>query len=270
MDNNQLMLLKTPLDFIVSYKQGKYKFLDLDSEQLFLKNKKKLGKKWYWYNGPQIKYKINKQGFRMDKDFEDVNLDNYFLSIGCSFAFGLGMPYEELYTNLVAKETNTDSVLLANTGQGMDTFFHNFFVWVSRYKKLPKFVLLAHSTSERKTYWVGNNSRLYEVYTGHHINGKRQSSYKEYLRYESYSFFDYRVKHAAIKSFCNSNNIPLIEFSGFSDELLVSLDVQFLRDTTESKPLARDHHSINNQLVTHPGYDYQSNVLNYVKEKLSL
>lgn len=261
--------LKQSLEPIQSYSAGVYKFLEPDSEKRFHKNRKKLGKDWYWFNGPDITYNINNDGFRMNKDFKDVDFNNYFLSIGCSYAFGIGMPYDSLYTSIIAKETNSDAVLLANPGHGMDTFFHNFFVWIETYKKLPNFVILGHTSTERKTFWIGDDRYSYETFISGHTKGKRSRSYKEYLLYETHSCFDYRTKHLAIKNFCKSNNIPLIEFTGFSEPLFDSLNIPDLKANCIA-PLARDHLYNGDVLATHPGYDYQENVINYVKGKLGL
>lgn len=241
-------------------------FYPSDSEKLFHKNKKNLSKDWFWHNGPEITYNINNDGFRMDKDFKDVNLDNYFLSIGCSFAFGIGMPYEELYTNLIAKQTKIDPVLLANGGHGMDTFFHNFFAWVENFpNKLPKFVILAHTSIDRKTFYTMNGN--ISIQTSQVMQKSRKRSFMEYLNYEIKELIDYKLKHIAIKKYCQSVNIPLIEFSCFPDSAeKLGLDYLLFTEENDKLPLARDW----NWPGVHPGYDYQRRVCEYVKGKLGL
>ena len=242
-----------------------FNFYPSDTEKLFKKNRKKLGKDWFWHNGPKITYNINNDGFRMNKDFKDVNFDNYFLSIGCSFAFGIGMPHEELYTTLIAEEINTDAVLLANPGNGMDTFFHNFFAWMENYgSKLPKFIILSHAPLDRKTFYVENGNT--SMQTSQMMQRLRKRSFLEYLKYEIDEIVDYRLKHIAIKKYCQSVNIPLIEFTCFPDSAeKLNLDLLFFREDNDKLPLARDW----NWPGVHPGYSYQNKVYNYVLEKIN-
>lgn len=252
--------------FIANHGAGNtFKFFPSDSEKLFHKNKKKLSKDWFWHSGPEITYNINNDGFRMDKDFKDVNLDNYFLSIGCSFAFGIGMPYEELYTNLIAKQTNIDPVLLANGGNGMDTFYHNFFAWMENYSnKPPKFVILAHTSLDRKTLYIKNGKCVMQ--TSGLIHKERKQSFLEYLNYEIEELVDYKLKHIAIKKYCQAANIKLIEFASFPDSAeKINLEYVDFHLSTDKLPLARDWRWPG----VHPGYDYQRRVCEYVMEKLN-
>lgn len=240
-------------------------FFPGDTKELFEKNRKNLDKSWYWHNGPKITYKINNDGFRMDKDFDEIVKENYFLSIGCSFAFGIGMPYEELYTNLLAKDLNMNSVLLANPGMGMDAFFHNFFVWIEKYKKTPpKFVILVHTSLDRKTFYLEHNS--YVSQTTMHPRLERNKSFKEYITHEYDELIDYKLKNLSIKNYCHAAKIKLIEFSSFEDcvEKLQLDHVDFYK-AEDNVPFARDF----SKLGVHPGYGYQTRVFNYLKKQLT-
>ena len=114
--------------FISDITPGEYEYLLGDTKQLYKFNFKNLPKDWYWREHSHlVNYKINKQSFRGDKDFEDIDLENYCISLGCSYAFGQGMPFDETYSFKIAQQKNVDLVLLASPGHGFDTFFHNFF-----------------------------------------------------------------------------------------------------------------------------------------------
>lgn len=245
---------------------GIYSFDGSDTQELYDQNRQTLGPEWFWYDGPHIDYRINAQGFRMLKDFESIDLNRYFLSIGCSFARGNGMPFEETYAHRLSVDLGLDLVSLTNPGHGMDTFFHNFFMWVDTYRKLPKFVLLGHSNPHRKTYWIDD---LWTTYKPAEPGRYRDHSYKEFVQYESKELFDYRIKLRAIKAFCRSHDIPLIEFTGFEDEFLAHLGIPNLHTDQLGLPMARDYRYSDGVLSAHPGYEYQLNVVEYVKTQLS-
>lgn len=257
---------------IGSHLPGSFNFMFGDSEELFRENKTRLDKSWHWYNSEgRITYNINSSGFRMNKELDQIDLDNYFISLGCSFAFGLGLPHNDIYTQVLSQRLGCDAVLLATPGHGMDTFFHNFFTWIETYKKPPKFVILGHSSADRKTYWFNDIPVMY--ISDHFKNsGKhRDVTYKEFLLYETSLYVDYKVKRLAIKSYCDSSNIPFIEFTGFQKQkLLNDLGISYLNVDRVNLPMARDRHIKDGLIITHPGYEFQQNVVRYVLQELNI
>lgn len=245
---------------------GTYRFDGIDTEELYNNNRQILGPSWFWYDGPEIEYRINAQGFRMLKDFGEIDLDCYFLSIGCSFAFGEAMPFEETYAHQLSTQLGIDLVSLSNPEHGIDTFFHNFFMWVDTYQKLPKFVLFGHSDPYRKTYWIDD---LWTTYKPAEPGRYRDQSYKEFVQFESTYLFDYRIKLTAIKTYCESHNIKFIEFTGFDNEFLTQMGIPNLNTNLQGLPRARDYRYRDGILYAHPGYEYQLNVAEYVKTQLS-
>lgn len=254
--------------FIAGPRQGEYNYLYSDSERLYKHNLKTLPNDWYWReHGHRVIYKINKQGFRMEKNFEDIDLENYSISLGCSYALGQGMPFDETYSFKITQQQNVDLVLLANAGHGFDTFFHNFFLFIETYKKLPKFVLIGHTTPERKTYWVKNS---FFEYTPESIHKIREKTYREFLTFEANFFHDFQIKRLSMINFLKTNNIPYLEFTGMPDVVLYEhLNIPCRNDLkTHHKPLARDHQLYKGLLATHPGFEYQESVINYFNETI--
>jgi hypothetical protein len=74
-----------------------------DDEKMYLKNKKELGKEWYYYD-KKIEYKYNSWGYRT-KEFDDVNED-YILTFGCSFTEGIGLDYNDMWSTKLSKKLN--------------------------------------------------------------------------------------------------------------------------------------------------------------------
>lgn len=130
-----------------------FDFISCDSEELFLKNKKDLGPEWYYYD-KELKYRYNSWGYRT-KEFDDLD-ENYFITFGCSFTEGVGLLDEDLWTNKLSKELNTDVFNLAQGGTGVNFSTTNTVLLIDFLRKnkknLPKFVVYQLSFNHRTFY----------------------------------------------------------------------------------------------------------------------
>jgi hypothetical protein len=82
------------------------------------------------------KYKKNKYGFR-DKDFENVT---DFLFAGCSQTFGVGIPEEAIWGNLIANKLNLDPANISTPGAGVDYIINTIFAYFKNFGH-PKYLL---------------------------------------------------------------------------------------------------------------------------------
>jgi hypothetical protein len=80
----------------------------------------------------------NSSGFRMTKELEDIDLDNYCLFAGSSHTVGVGVEIEQRYSHLVSAVLKCDEVNLGVGGGGIDTVEHNLLSWFMHTKKEPK------------------------------------------------------------------------------------------------------------------------------------
>lgn len=130
-----------------------FDFISCDSEDLFLKNKDKFGSEWYYYNKP-IEYKYNSWGYRT-KEFSDLNED-YFITFGCSFTEGVGLFYDDMWSNKLSRELGLDVFNLAQGGTGVDFSTTNTILLTDYLRKnnknLPKFVIYQLSFNHRTSY----------------------------------------------------------------------------------------------------------------------
>lgn len=211
---------------------GVFNFYDPDSEEHFEKNKSLYGKDWanYWNNRP-ITYKINSLGYRMN-EIEEINQNNYILTLGCSNTFGIGIPLEETWAYKLSKHLSADLINGSAPGSSNELVLINL-IRVLTNLKLPKLVVVDWTQVNRKLFWENNKLvfHLPHCYLGRNnvINKdkknwfkeiKWESSYNEYLinEKEVYSAFD-EIKNQVV-GLCKVNNIPLwmiTQFGGYGN-----------------------------------------------------
>jgi hypothetical protein len=123
-------------------------FFQTDTEDLFEKNLKKVSLDWEYRTKP-ITYKFNKLGHRAI-ELEELDLNNYFLTTGCSQTQGVGLRLEDTYSHVVSKELNKPYYNLALAGSGNDLIFYNLINWLTIFpNNQPKFILLQWSEDLR-------------------------------------------------------------------------------------------------------------------------
>lgn len=89
-----------------------------DTLESFTKNKKKLGKDWYYYD-KQIEYSYNEQGFR-NKSFNDVKWEDSIVFFGCSNVAGTGHLLEDTMPYKLEQVLGIPVVNMGISGGGVD------------------------------------------------------------------------------------------------------------------------------------------------------
>jgi hypothetical protein len=123
-----------------------------DNEKMYLNNKKKLGKEWYYYD-KKIEYKYNSWGYRT-KEFDNLN-DDYILTLGCSFTEGIGLDYDDMWSTKLSKKLNLDVFNMGMGGTGVDFQFYNTTLihnHILKKNKPPKLVIYQWPFEHRTTY----------------------------------------------------------------------------------------------------------------------
>lgn len=115
-------------------------FVGGDTEEIYLKNLKQQPKDWY-YNNKKIEYNFNECGHRC-KSIKEIDFDNYFLVAGCSHSQGVGLELEKTFPWLLANQLDCDYYNLSISASGIDVVEHNLLIWLSKFEKLPKFLLI--------------------------------------------------------------------------------------------------------------------------------
>jgi hypothetical protein len=179
-----------------------------DNEELYLKNKKRFGKSWYYYDNP-IKYNINSMGYRMP-EFDKINWDNYILFLGCSFTVGIGLHLENTFPYIVSKKLNCDYVNGAIGGSSPDFAVNNLIHFLNRAEKLPKSVVITWPDTSRTMYWGPGGFPVFKLPNLNNA-GTFVNSYKEFLLSSSNMFTKFKYNVETVKLICSSANIKLVE-----------------------------------------------------------
>jgi hypothetical protein len=93
--------------------------------------------KWQY---DQFDYVVNKHGFR----FEETPAETDLAVFGCSFTFGMGLPNEMLWHNILAKEMNTSCLNFGMCGASIKSMIDVFCI-VSKHIKIRRAVFLLSS-----------------------------------------------------------------------------------------------------------------------------
>ena len=91
----------------------------------------------------------NSSGFRMTKELEDIDLDNYCLFLGSSHTEGVGVEIEQRYSTLVSAVLKCEEVNLSVGGGGIDAVEHNLLSWFMHTKKEPKHIIIEWPAYQR-------------------------------------------------------------------------------------------------------------------------
>ncbi len=165
-DNSNPGVSATPLKWLKHQKKGKKPywttgFLGLDTDDKTENMKRHIGEQWKYYNVP-IEYRLNKQGFRCDTDFDEVDWRNSYVITGCSHTFGIGQYMNETMGEILSKKLNAPVINLSVGGTGNDTIMHNFVHLCRKYGK-PKGIFVLWTYPYRFTKNIGYQREGYDA-----------------------------------------------------------------------------------------------------------
>jgi hypothetical protein len=204
-------LIKTP--YLTEYGINT-PYIHADSKELHDINKKRLGPYWKWYNNDNFTYNFNSYGYRMDKELDDVNFDNYIAFFGCSYTVGVGLPLKETYAYRVASELGVDYVNAALGGGSPMFVYNNFIKMFTTAPKRPKAVIINWPDIYRTMYWFDNDLQ----FKGPNFPANSQGdywrdSYKAFISEKSNIENVFSLYRDTIRLVCELSNCKIFEFS---------------------------------------------------------
>lgn len=185
-------------------------FVFTDSEDLFELNCR-IRKNWVWKDR-LFGYQFNSLGYRMNKEVETVDFDNYFAFFGCSHTVGIGLPLEETFAYRISREHKVDYVNGAVGGASSDFVFYNFTHFISSVPKMPKVVVINWPDLNRMCVNDSTNTiRFYCPAMTHGISFDKV--YKIYMLEHNQQLFKLKYQRQIIQELCKSKGIQLFEFT---------------------------------------------------------
>jgi len=254
---------------------GTHNFYEVDSKELYDNNITKYGDQWkdYWENKNPISYKINSLGYRMN-EIDEIDQDNYIVTLGCSHTAGLGLPLKETWAHKLSQHLGAHLVNGSAPGSSNDLILINLIRILSNLKK-PKLVIVAWTSIYRKLFWDEDKLifHLPESFLSREgIVDKRdkgwfkkpiewEGSYNEFLLHEKEMHHSFNELKQQVISLCKMNNVPIMMISLFKgyknhDDILTML---FPDDSHNIYNRARD--------IMHYGIDAQNVIVRSILKK---
>ena len=194
-------------DFIGLPKDDNIFFSHYDNESRFKASMKDEPNDWYYRDNP-ITYNRNRLGHRC-KNIEDIDLNNYFLTTGCSNTEGIGLHLEDTYSYILSKTLNCDYYNLGLGGSGIDILFYNLLTWLSKVKQKPKFIVLQNPEYIRYSVKEDSNILVCGPWSKNHDN-LNQEKLQFLVLGDEIRYFEhqYEMKKRLIK---NIIDVPIID-----------------------------------------------------------
>ena len=213
-----------------------------DSEALFDKHQKniltKLQLKVLNWTKTSITYKFNEYGFRSDSFSNAPGA----IFLGCSLAFGVGLPYEKTWPYLISKKLNLSCWNLSQPAGSLDTCYRLAKYWVPVLK--PKYIFILKPSIYRREYYYDIKKKFIQIGSW---KSEQFAELVDFINEES-SIINHDKNIDAIKFISSTHNVPLIIQETVGD------NVPLTPDYLENYKLARD--------LSHPGIDFHANLSN--------
>lgn len=160
-------------------------------------------KSGFGYDGLDLKteYIYNNDGFRSKNFTKNADL----VALGCSFTFGLGVPYDRIWHSICGKELNLSVDNLGICGASVRKSVMTFMTYCQIYG-IPKTVFALFPEMNRYAYF-GYNYYAYDSFAPKYA----KAPYKvEDVFSEEMAAWDSLTMCYVLECFCNSNGIRLI------------------------------------------------------------
>jgi hypothetical protein len=178
-------------------------------------NKNRFGSDWRFYDN-KFTYKMNSHGYRMNKELEDVDFDNYIAFFGCSFGVGVGLPLEETYAYIISKRLDMDYINGSVGGASPTFVFNNIVTMLNTAPKLPKYMIVNWPTLHRNMYWFEDDI----IFMGPNFSGDPNpgfkywtDTYRQTILEESHIKNNFDVLYNTVNLLCKYAEIPLFQCS---------------------------------------------------------
>ncbi len=268
-------LLSSPY---IKYHNKTSEFYTADDALTFSYNKYKLGPQWRFHNLP-ITYKVNSHGYRMNKQLDEIDFDNYIAFFGCSFTVGVGLPLEETYAYRIADIYGLgDNYVNASMVSSSPSFVvANMVHMFKNVPRLPRAIIVNWPPLNRIHYWHKDNLTFMFTNISKGIFGHKYwlRAFEDTVLETSHMINTSKSLVDTVTMLCKIAGVKLFQFSSMHSINVDSIvgycpDVSYVpfmdREYTEeeintidfiNRIKARDIH----QTFAHPGIYHQDQVV---------
>jgi hypothetical protein len=120
-----------------------------------------------------IDYKSNSDSYRSE-DFSKENSDNLVLSVGCSFTYGVGLPFQYIWPVSLQERLGLDHhANIAAAGWGASTIIDSIYTYIRVYGKPKAVTMLLPNLQRYYTVFKINEKTFTKSIVFHHISPNR-------------------------------------------------------------------------------------------------
>lgn len=138
-----------------------------NEQELYKKNIQVLDINLWRFFKEDITYKTNSEGFRCDKDFDEIDWKNTIAVVGCSFIYGQGMPSHLTVSSILTDDYDIPCVNMGCPGASNFMIHTNAIHVMKKYK--PKKVIILWSHLNRNS-WVYDYRTDWKMWLASHQN----------------------------------------------------------------------------------------------------
>jgi hypothetical protein len=187
----------------------------------------------------------------MNKEISEVDYTNYYMFLGCSHSFGLGLPLRDTYVHKIAEYHKVDYINASIPATSPEYSLNTAIELLSTLPAPPKALIINWPSIYWTMYWNDQNHPIHCVpQLLRNVPPQFLASYKEFLKNDRNIINKFQRMRSAIKLLCHTMAIGLFEFtqdnsSTISNELNLPLLVDPGPDTDYNKYYARDIYPVN-------------------------
>ena len=195
------------------------------------------------------------------------------MTFGCSYSYGQGLFYEDVYTTKLAKKLNLKNINLSIPGSGLKIQTYNTILFINNFikKRLPKYVIYQYPHDYRVSFALKNGSDLHletkTINTGDdYINSEYIKKY--FLENEGMKYLQDLLEPLYLNNIWEALNIPVfhITFGDYIQEYK-SLHQKFDIINIESDSTKLDYYELARDL-SHNGRKFHDKVYKTLLNKI--
>jgi hypothetical protein len=192
-----------------NFRHKQFSWFNTDSKETYLLNFKtrKNELKLHGWIDTHITYKFNSYGFRC----EEFDNNPTVMVLGCSHTFGVGMPVDKIWPEMLAKELNMKCANLGINAGSLDNAFRMCHGYIDIVK--PKIVVLLEPPPNRIQLFMVNDFPvdigIWSI-NGKISNGSIESFAKLWLSNDNNHRFNREKNILAIEQMCIERNIKFV------------------------------------------------------------
>lgn len=165
------------------------------------------------YYDPNLTYKLNNYTYRSD-DFDKEQSSNNMLYSGCSFTFGIGVPYKSIWANMLNDSFGYDKFYnLGISGGSFESIIYDVYTYIEKFGPPKGIVILFPPPIRMMALQVDNKKLKILPFRVIHMKDKEEKKYykenKDLFDYDLWTIKFYKMVRT-LEMFLESLGVPFM------------------------------------------------------------